>query len=300
MKRIQLFLLAVVCLCGPLLGQQRRAAKSPAQVTPEAAPETKSADPVAPGPRSSQAGPAADAEPRVKVVDYDEKDIVRVNTKLRYTTLIVLPKSERILDFTCGDKEFWVVNGTENFAYVKPAKAGAQTNLNLITASGNIYSFVLHEVSESREMAPDVKVFVESTNEAALQAPSAPPKFVSTQVIEDYKQQVEIAKEETRRVKDSAQAAIDKGISQFVSNVRFPYRFDAGKKPFFVRTMYTDDKFTYIQARPEETPTLYEIKDGQPNLVDFQYKNGVYVVEKILDQGYLAIGKEKLSFKKED
>ena len=82
--------------------------------------------------------------------------------------------------------------------------------------------------------------------------------------------------------------------------MRFPYRFEAGKKPFLVRAMYHDDRFTYIQARPEETPTLYEIKDGQPNLVNFDYKDGVYVIEKILDRGYLAIGKQKLPFAREE
>ena len=97
-------------------------------------------------------------------------------------------------------------------------------------------------------------------------------------------------------MKQSAQTSIDNGISKFLSNVRFPYRFDAGKRPFFVRAMYRDDKFTYIQARPEETPTLYEVKDGKPNLVNFTYKGGVYVVDKILDEGYLAIGKQKVEF----
>ena len=63
-----------------------------------------------------------------------------------------------------------------------------------------------------------------------------------------------------------------------MANVRFPYHFEAGKKPFSVRAMYHDDRFTYIQARPEETPTLYELKDGQPNLVNFTYKDGVYVI----------------------
>ena len=64
--------------------------------------------------------------------------------------------------------------------------------------------------------------------------------------------------------------------------------------------MYHDDKFTYIHARPEETPTLYEVKDGKPNLVNFDYKNGVYVVDKILDQGYLTIGKQKLGFSRQE
>ncbi len=108
-----------------------------------------------------------------------------------------------------------------------------------------------------------------------------------------------MAKEETRQVKESAQGAIDRGITKFVSNVRFPYRFEAGKKPFNVRAMYNDDKFTYIQARPEETPALYELKDGKPNLINFDYQGGVYVVQKILDRGYLMIGKQKLTFTRE-
>src|SRR6516164_10058668 len=85
---------------------------------------------------------------------YGEKDVVPVKAKVRYTTLIVLPKQETILDYTCGDKEFWVVNGTANFVYVKPAKANSETNLNLITASGNIYSFVLREISDAQGAEP--------------------------------------------------------------------------------------------------------------------------------------------------
>lgn len=250
------------------------------------------------GPAKSAAALSAppDAQPSARVVQYGDKDVVKVNTKLRYTTLIVLPKNEQILDFTCGDQAYWVVNGNQNFAYIKPAKAGSQTNLNLVTASGNIYSFVLAEISEVADAAPDLKVFIEPKEVSMVSAASDRPKFVSAQVADDYRQQVEIAKEETRQVKQATQAAIDSGVSRFLANVRFPYRFEAGKKPFFVRAMYHDEKFTYIQARPEETPTLYEIKDGKPNLVNFEYKNGVYVVEKILDRGYLAIGKQKHGF----
>src|SRR5947209_8745945 len=105
--------------------------------------------------------PATTATLTARAIVYGEKDVVPVKTKLRYTTLIVLPKDEQILDFTCGDKEFWVVNGNQNFAYVKPAKAGARTNLNLVTASGNVYSFMLAEVSETPKVDVDLKLFLE-------------------------------------------------------------------------------------------------------------------------------------------
>jgi type IV secretion system protein VirB9 len=273
-------------LCGTLAAGQSQAAKRAGPTVPSAASSTVPAS-------------SPDAEPGARVVQYGERDVLKLKAKLGYTTLIVLPKNEQILDFVCGDKEFWVINGVQNLAYVKPAKVSAQTNLNLITASGNIYSFVLTEVSAIPHSAPDLKVFVEPKEESMVSAASGTPRFVSAQVVEDYRQQVALAKQETQAVKQAAQAEIDSGVSKFVSNVQFRYRFEAGKKPFFVRAMYNDDKFTYIQARPEETPTLYEIQGGKPNLVNFQYKNGVYVVAKILERGYLVIGKQKLTFSRE-
>jgi hypothetical protein len=34
--------------------------------------------------------------------------------------------------------------------------------------------------------------------------------------------------------------------------------------------------------------------------VDFRYDNGLYVVSKIVDRGYLAIGRRKLVFSRQD
>ncbi len=245
-------------------------------------------------------GAPTEAQPAARVIQYSERDVPQVRTRLRYTTLIVLPKEEIILDFLCGDKDLWVINGDQNFAYVKPAKENAQTNLNLITASGNVYSFVLSEGTATPGVAPDLKVFVQLADAAMTQAASAPRRFVSAREAEDWREQAQLAKDEARQIKEKAQTAVEQGISRFVTNVRFSYQFEAGKKPFYVRAMYHDDKFTYIQARPEETPTLYELKDEKPNLVSFDYKDGVYVVDKILDSGYLAVGKKRLKFSREE
>ena len=51
---------------------------------------------------------------------YAKEDIVPVRAKLRFSTLIVLPDDEEILDFTTGDKEFWIINGAHNLCYVHP------------------------------------------------------------------------------------------------------------------------------------------------------------------------------------
>jgi len=51
-----------------------------------------------------------------RTVKYAAKDIVRISTRPRFTTLILLPSQERILDFIIGDKDAWVLEGTQNFA----------------------------------------------------------------------------------------------------------------------------------------------------------------------------------------
>ena len=235
-----------------------------------------------------------------KAVTYGPRDVVALRTKLRYTTLLILPKDEVILDFICGDKDFWSIEGELNFVYIRPSTEGLKTNLNLVTASGNVYSFLLNEVSGT-SAAPDLKVFVEVKDAAMVEAAASPKRLVSVKELEGARDALAQAKAETEQVRQGAREAIDKGVEEFVTNVRFAYRFEAGKKPFGVRAMYHDDRFTYIRARPEETPTLYELKDGKPNLVNFDYDDrGVYIVPKILDEGYLAIGRKRLAFKREE
>src|SRR5438132_1400608 len=108
----------------------------------------------------AEAPPAA-ADTGARVVKYSKEDIIPVHTKLRFSTLIVLPDDEEILDFTTGDREFWIINGSHNLCYIHPAQAGIRSNLNLITASGHVYSFLLTEISSEPSAQPDLKLFIE-------------------------------------------------------------------------------------------------------------------------------------------
>ena len=112
------------------------------------------------------AQPAA-GQTGVREVSATERGVISLQTRLRYTTMVVLPEGEEILDVLCGDRDFWVISSTHNIAHVKPAKAGAETNLNLVAASGTIYSFLLTEKSSP----PDLKVYVQGDAGAATGKP---------------------------------------------------------------------------------------------------------------------------------
>lgn len=225
-----------------------------------------------------------------RTVKYAAQDIIPIKAKIRFTSLIVLPANEKILDFVVGDKDFWIVEGVQNFCYVKPAKWGSSTNLTLITAAGNVYTFLLSEIEESVD--PDLKVFVEPTDTTMIQAISGPPKFVSAA-------EVEAARAVTQQETSKAKEAEETFRSEYpIRSLQFDYKFKHDEKPFLVTAIYHDDKFTYIRSAAQEKPSLYEIKDGAPNLINFDLQNGVYIVPKIIDKGYLVIGKYRLDFER--
>ena len=109
-------------------------------------------------------------------VQYHSQDIVPIRAKVKYTTLIELPATEKIMEAAVGDKDFWIIDVVGNFCFVHPAKPGISSNLNLITDKGNIYSFTLQDVSPSG--APDLKVIVDPADASAIVASSGPPQFV--------------------------------------------------------------------------------------------------------------------------
>jgi type IV secretion system protein VirB9 len=244
----------------------------------------------------------AATEAAARVVKYSKEDIVPVRAKLRFSTLIVLPEDEEILDFTTGDKEFWVINGAHNLCYVHPAQAGIRSNLNLITASGHVYSFLLTEISNQPNVEPDLKIFVEPKEGSGIAANTGLRGYVSAGEAQTYKKELETLRSQTVDQIHEAQSESAEQLNHFRSSyattLQFDYRLDskAGREPFLVSAIYHDDAFTYIKCTAREKPALYEIKDGKPNLISFQFENGVYIAPKIIDTGYLAIGKKKLPF----
>ena len=66
-----------------------------------------------------------DAFLRVAVPEEGDDRIHRLRTRVRHTTVIVLPPGENILDFVVGDSEYWHLIGAANVAFLKPLASDA-------------------------------------------------------------------------------------------------------------------------------------------------------------------------------
>jgi type IV secretory pathway VirB9-like protein len=231
---------------------------------------------------------AAVAQESARTVQYHSQDIVPIRAKVKYTTLIVVPASEKIMEAATGDKDYWIVDVVGNFCFVHPAKPGISSNLNLITDKGNIYSFTLQDVSASTG-EPDLKVIVEPADRSALVASTGPPQFVPAVQLAQSQQQL-------AALQSHLTEAVDEYKSAYPMQLKFDYAFKANEAPFDIQSIYHDDKFTYIKTTAPEKFSVYEMKDGKPNLISYDLREGTYIIPKVMDSGYVELGKKRMDF----
>jgi type IV secretion system protein VirB9 len=179
----------------------------------------------------------------------------------------------------------------QNVAHVKPAKAGSETNLSLVTARGTIYSFSARRTVGRARSWPRTS---RSTSPPILD--TGRPANNSAAEVERLQSELTEAREATTQAEVRARELVATAKQEFPTHMQFPYAAVKYERPFLLRAIWHDGQFTYLQSDAAELPALYELKDGKPALVNFQVQRGTYVVPKVLERGYLALGTANLAF----
>jgi len=230
----------------------------------------------------------AHGQQSARIVHYHSSDIVSIRARMHYTTLIELPSTEKIMEVATGDKDFWIIDAVGNYCFLHPAQAGIQSDLDLITNKGNVYSFALKD-DESAE--PDLKVIIEPSDPSSIAAANGATKWVPASEVSTLETQ---AKAVRQRDADAVEAF---RANYPTTALKFDYTYK-NRPPFDVTAIYHDDKFTYIKSSAAEKFAVYEVKDGKPDLINYQLTDNTYVIPQVVDKGYLQIGKHKLAFER--
>jgi type IV secretion system protein VirB9 len=122
------------------------------------------------------------------------------------------------------------------------------------------------------------------------------PKYFSATQVEGMKTELTEARAAVEAAERRATETIASYQQQYPTRLQFAYGAARYVKPFLVRSIWHDGRFTYIKTDASELPALYEVKDGKPALLNFQVHDGTYVVPKVLEEGYLSLGKERFTF----
>ena len=249
------------------------------------------------------------AEPEAKHLEANAPRTVMVSESstppvvrgaLLQSTLIVLPEQEKVANVFAGDTVDWVFDGghvASRFVSIKPKVANSTTDVHIVSDHGNEYTLELEEISGDPDPHFDSKVFLAPGDKAAKERLIELPVFVPASELDQAKQQIAAAKAAEAATLKAEQTKEETYRSQYPGTLHFDYTWDKSKgKELGLQAIWRDDKFTYLRGQFQETPALYEVKDKKPSLINFDFSNGLYTVPKELNNGYLAIGKEKVEF----
>jgi type IV secretion system protein VirB9 len=225
-----------------------------------------------------------------------------IRAGLLQSTLIILPAEEKVASVFAGDTVNWIFDGgriASRFLSVKPKTANAATDVHIVSDHGNEYTLQLREVSSEADAHFDSKVFLTPGDQAAKDRLVQLPVFVPASELDKAKQEVAVTKATQAAELKAEQTRGEQFRSEYPGTLHFDYAWDERKgKQLGLHQIWRDDKFTYLRGVFQETPALYELKDGRGSLINFDFNGGLYTVPKLLEHGYLAIGKQKLEFRR--
>lgn len=224
----------------------------------------------------------------------------QIRAGLLQSTLIVLPPEEKVASVFAGDTIAWVFDGgrvASRFISVKPKVANGSTDIHIVSDHGNEYTLQLTEISNDTDPHFDSKVFISPGDQAAKDRLTQLPVFVPAADLDKAKQEAATAQAAQAAELKAEQTKAEQYRSEYPGSLHFDYIWDARKgKELGLQQIWRDDKFTYLRGVFQETPALYELKDGKGSLINFDFSAGLYTVPKQLEDGYLAIGKQKVEF----
>jgi type IV secretory pathway VirB9-like protein len=243
----------------------------------------------------------ANAPRSIVIVETEAPPVIR--TGLLQSTLILLPAEEKVATVFGGDTSSWVFDGghvASRFISIKPKVANSTTDVHIVSDHGNEYTLQLREVSADSDPHYDSKVFISPGDQAGKEKLVTLPVFVPAADLDKAKREAAEAEAKDATERKQAEIKAESYRSQYPGQLHFDYAWDRKKAAALgLQEVWRDEKFTYLRGKFQETPVLYELKDGKGSLINWSYNDGLYTVDKTMFQGYLTIGKQRVDFKRQ-
>lgn len=213
---------------------------------------------------------------RIKVVPYEENNVVPVRATPFIATQIEFGKNEFIENIQNGDMTAWTVNVQPQLPYmlfIKPTILRSNTNLEVIT---NKHSYYFHLISSKQP-----------TSKLGDQTYAI--KFVYPKEVEaKLAHQLKLARE-----KHASMINIAKNPQAYNWN----YSFD-GAKQLIPLHVFDDGRFTFMQLRTNQSlPAVFAVdeRSGKESVVNFRMRGSYLVIERVAPQFTLRSGKENIA-----
>jgi type IV secretion system protein VirB9 len=221
-------------------------------------------------------------DPRVRVVEYNPLNVVRLSTFYGVSTHIQFADDEVIKDVAIGDDQAWKVIDRRNHLFIKPQALKADTNVTVIT-DRRAYQFALTVQQRSRK---DATAWADPNLIFSLRF-RYPDDEAKKRQLEAKKAD---RKDQLREIKDKLTDATQAGQN-------FDY-WVAGSDEISPTAARDDGRFIYLSfSNNRDMPAVYSVdKKGREALINTNVINGnTIVIQRLVRSLILRKGDEVAS-----
>ncbi|MBI1198604.1 MAG: conjugal transfer protein [Phenylobacterium sp.] len=219
------------------------------------------------------------SDPRIRTVDYDPMQVVRIVGVLRTATQIRFSPDETILHVALGDSSGWEVAAETSLLFAKPTAPGAPTNLIVTTrAAGGETRHYAFELATRGARAAATAVFV-----LQFRYPAAEKRRLQA----DLSAQAQALEARVARLK------LERAVLEGPRNLAYELQGSFAIAPSEVSD---NGRFTVLRfPGAQALPAVYAVSpDGTEALVPFDVRGEFLVVHRTAAQLRLRKGREAL------
>jgi type IV secretion system protein VirB9 len=231
---------------------------------------------IAVGINASQIPVPYPSDERIKMVAYQENNVIPVYGKTFTSTQLIFGKDEKVLDVEGGDTDGWLVTHHQHLAnmlFIKPKILGSNSNMVVVSNKHNYYFHVMsNTILKADERGQTYAI-----------------KFVYP--IEER------AKLNQRLKRQKGQKQANLNIKRAPHQYNWNYTF-SGNHQVMPLHVFDDGTFTFFEMRKnQDAPAIFAVDNhsGKEAVVNIRRQGEYLVVQRIAPQFTLRSGKEAVA-----
>lgn len=199
------------------------------------------------GPAMAETTPGrGSADPRVRMVDYNPADVVRLTTFYGVSTHVRFGADETIQDIAIGDEQAWSIVPRGGHLFIKPKQTNADTNVTVVT-NKRAYQFAL--VVQPRD----------AHDEGAWRDPNLIFSLSFRYPEEEEAKRVVLREAEDKKARALAMQQQLASAKTVVRNLEY---WAAGSSEITPTSAYDDGRFIYLTfSRNRDMPAVYGVNE---------------------------------------
>jgi len=220
--------------------------------------------------------PKGKTDGRIRHVDYDPMNVIRLVTQFGVSTHVQFPDDETVQDVAVGDDQAWKLVPRRNHLFIKPVAEKADTNVTVVT-SKRTYNFALTVKAPGNGMDT-------SWSDADL------IYTLYFRYPSEEKKKKETAKKEKQQKENEAVLQAELEQKTPIRNINY-YR--QGSDLIAPVEAWDDGRFTYLSfAQVQDIPAVYiEESDGKEALVNTTFQDrATLVIQRVVQKLILRDG----------